>query len=129
MEQSKHLVVDQIIQNIHNIGFSSKIFKILRLKVGELSMAMEGNGGRTHAKSTKHLYVIRLNSFISFSSSFFLLINTTSTNKYFYSLSVLQPCTNAPTVSHSSLFLKYTIFIIFFFFLSSDHLPLFLNCL
>jgi hypothetical protein len=42
--------------------------------VGELSMAMEGNGGRTHAKSTKHLYVIRLNSFISFSSSFFLLI-------------------------------------------------------
>jgi hypothetical protein len=58
----------------HDIGLCLKIFKILELKVGASSMAMEENGGKTHAKSTKHKYGIGLNSSISFSSTFFLLI-------------------------------------------------------
>jgi hypothetical protein len=53
MEQSKLLLIDQIIKNIHDIGFCSKIFKILQLKVGASSMVMGRNGGKTPAKSTK----------------------------------------------------------------------------
>jgi hypothetical protein len=97
MEQSKLLVVDQIIKNIDNIGFSSKIFKILQLKVGASSMAMGGNGGKTHAKSTKHLYVIRLNSFISFSSTFFLLTQLELINHYYIYIVIFLFCSLART--------------------------------
>ena len=57
MEQSKLLLINQIMKKIHYIGLCLIISKILQLKVVAQSMAMGGNGGKAHAKSTQTLYV------------------------------------------------------------------------
>jgi hypothetical protein len=62
MEQSKLLLVNQIIKNINDNGLCSKIFKILLLKVGVPLMAMGRDGGITHAKSTNLWYIYMCNS-------------------------------------------------------------------
>jgi hypothetical protein len=62
MEQSKLLLINQIIKNINDNGLCSKIFKILLSKVGAPSMAMGRDGGITHAKSTNLWYIYMCNS-------------------------------------------------------------------
>ena len=62
MEQSKLLLVNQIIKNINDNGLCFKIFKILPSKVGVPSMAMGRDGGITHAKSTNLWYIYAIRS-------------------------------------------------------------------
>jgi hypothetical protein len=68
MEQSKLLLINQIIKNINDNGLCSKIFKILLSKVRAPSMAMGRGGGITHAKSTNlwYIYIYICNSAYEF---------------------------------------------------------------
>ena len=56
MGRSWLLLIDQI-TTIRHIGFGLKTLTTLELKVVAPSMAMEGYGGKTHAKLTNLLYV------------------------------------------------------------------------